>query len=327
LRKFTFQLQIDRLCTIQTDAADRLIESRNGDAALVYLYLVRTGGVLDEAEIKKQFGYTDGRLESAIACILRTGCVSEITAETEQKVIPSRSKQVLPEVTEATYTPAELQRGLREDPMFKWLCHEAESRLGRVLKQFELETLYSIYDYLAMPAEVIVMLIGYLTSSREERVAKGFTTPAISFRQISREASRWSENGINTAEKADAHIKYLQYRKSVKGQLLQALGIRDRLPSPSEETMLNRWIDAGSSVDLIAKAYDLTVMQKGALNWHYMRSIVDKWLARGYRTAADVDAGEKKPSSGSAAAQGSLDNDYAQRILQHKKKTQTEQTG
>ena len=68
-------------------------------------------------------------------------------------------------------------------------------------------------------------------------------------------------------------------------------------------------------------------MQKGALNWHYMRSIVDKWLARGYRTAADVDAGEKKPSSGSAAAQGSLDNDYAQRILQHKKKTQTEQTG
>ena len=314
MRKFSFQLELNQICVLPQALADHLLASRNGDAALLALHLIRTDGVLDESAVKTQLGFTDSRLETAVACLLRVGCITETTAG----VLPPQVKTVLPEKTEPVYTAAELQHGLREDAMFKWLCRETESRLGRILKQYELETLYSLYDYLGMPAEVIVMLIGYLAASRQDRVNQGQTVPSISFRQISREANLWTEHGINTAEKADAHIKYLQQRKSVLGQAMYAVGIRDRAASPGEQRYLNAWLDAGAAVDLIAKAYDLTVLKKGSLNWPYMRSIVERWLSRGYRTAADTEMETQNPSASGKPQQPGFDSEYAARIRAHK---------
>jgi len=319
VRKFNFHLKIDQLTAIPTDAADRLIASRDGDAALIFLWLLRSGGSLDTAQVQKQFGFSEGRLESAIACILRTGCVSEILPEQTKP----ETQTVLPVSTEATYTPEEVRKGIKEDPVFKWLCTEAEQRLGRVLKQFDLETLYSIYDYLGMPADVIAMLIGYLAAARQDRIDRGLSAAAVSFHQISQEANTWLTLGIDTAEKADAHIRKLQYYNSAMGQVFHALGIRDRTPSPGEKNYIRAWLDAGAQVDLIAKAYDMTVLQKGSLNWPYMRSIIERWLSRGYHTVAEMEAGEAQNGTQQTAAspQTSFTSDYAERIRAHKERT------
>lgn len=321
LRNFTFFLEIHKLCAIPSDAINQLIGARNGDAALLFLYLVRSGGVLDEQKVREMLGLEGGRLESAVACLLRTGCIKELAG----KEMPA-AKAVLPEVTEPVYTQEELRRGIREDAVFKWLCSAAEHQLGRVLKQYELESLYSIYDFLGMPAEVIVMLIGYLVSARQERIDRGQTVQPVSFRQISREANTWCTGGIDTAEKADQYIKHLQQRRSLLGQALYAIGIRDRTASPGEMKYLNAWLDAGAAVDLIARAYDLTVLQKGSLNWPYMRSIMERWLSRGYRTAADAEAGDQKPSGTrtDTSAQTAFDSDYAARIRAHKERARQE---
>ncbi len=319
MKKFTFHLDINKICAIPADAVDKILASRNADASMLFLYLIKTGGVCDTQTALTELGFTQSRMDSALSCLMRLDCITEIGAE-KQELTQTTTKTVLPDVSEASYTPQELRRGLEGDASFRWLCSEAESKLGRILKHHELETLYSIYDYLGMSAEVAVLLIGWLTAQRQYRLDRGMNAPAVSFRQISREANSWCEQGIDTTEKADAHIRNLTLRQSAMGQVLYELGIRDRLPSPGEQRMINGWLDAGLSPALIGKAYDLTVLQKGTLNWPYMRSILSRWLERGYKTVSDMESGEhKRTSAPTQTAQNTqLDSDYAQRIRDHK---------
>ncbi len=323
MKTFTIHLNITKLSAIPTDAVDKILSSRNSDASMLFLYLIRSGGSLDEETVLTQLGFTQNRMESALSCLIRLGCITE-TGVTTQATSQQITKTVLPDVSEASYTPQELKRGLECDEHFRWLCSEAESKLGRVLKHHELETLYSIYDYLGMSAEVAVLLIGWLAAQRQSRLDRGLNAPSVSFRQISREANAWCEQGIDTTEKADAHIRNLTLRQSAVGQVLHELGIRDRLPSPGEQRMINGWLDNNLSPALIGKAYDLTVLQKGTLNWPYMRSILNRWLERGYKTVSDMEAGEHKNTKVKPSETHNtnvLDSDYAQRIKAHKART------
>ena len=50
----------------------------------------------------------------------------------------------------------------REDVAFRGLVGHTESMLGRVLRRRELETLYSVYTELNLPADVLMLLVNRL---------------------------------------------------------------------------------------------------------------------------------------------------------------------
>lgn len=93
------------------------------------------------------------------------------------------------------YSPRELALYIKNDKVRK-LFDSAQKKLGKMLSQQDMSLLFSFYDWLGLPMEVIELLLSYCTAS-------GHT----GMRYIEKVAIGWAEEGVNTVEKAAEYIE------------------------------------------------------------------------------------------------------------------------
>ena len=303
-------------------AADRLIRSGSGDAALLYLHLLRRGGELDIAAARKALGWADERVRQAYQALAGCGLVRK---DADLSPAPTPPEPDSP----PDYTAADIARELEGESSFPHLVREIERQLGKVLSTSDLKLLYTIYDYLALPAEVILLLTTWCVEEHERKYGPG-QRPRMS--QIKKEAFVWRRLGVDTAEAADAHIKHLSALRDRVGRLLPLLGISGRAPVEGERKYLEGWVEMGFDDGAISLAYERTVLKKGALNWAYMNSILRSWHQKGLHTAEQVEAGDSAwkrsagqtgggaavppPQGGQAQASMKEDMDWLDRFLE-----------
>ena len=68
-------------------------------------------------------------------------------------------------------------------------------------------------------------------------------------------------------------------------KLKNALGIYDRNFTPTEEKYIKTWFEQMNlSVELIAFAYDIAVVNSGKINFKYMNTILTDWYVNGIKT-------------------------------------------
>ena len=138
---------------VRCDVVDKLIQCGDGDAALLYLYVIRQGRAFDEQTAKRDLRLSDERFTRASFTL--TGLVVE-----QQPAAPARPEHA------PRYTAAELRRARQQDHRFQAVCDAAENVLGHALTDALLRTLYTVYDHIALPAEVIIELLSYLGRDR-----------------------------------------------------------------------------------------------------------------------------------------------------------------
>ncbi len=209
------------------------------------------------------------------------------------KYVPSEPP--LPPAPEIpTYTAEEIARRSETDGDFRVLVSEAGNRLGRMLSGADLKSLFGIYDYLGLPTDVILLLVSWCIQESKRKYGPG-RLPTL--HQIEKEAYLWARLELFSFELADRYLRTRQQRQSESALLAQALGIRDRVPSPTEEKYLTAWLDMGFPQDVILRAYDKTVLKKGELTWPYMNRILENWHQKGLHTIAEIEAGDKPPQN------------------------------
>ena len=257
------------------EAADRLLRLGDGDAALLYLHLLRGAQAAP-------LGWDQGRRSAAFRKLLELGL-----ARAEQEPAPPAS----PPEPEAPpeYSTADLTRELEQDPVFSGLAGEMERRLGRLLSTADLRTLYTLYDYLDLPAEVILMLTTWCVQEFRRKYG-GERRPRMA--QIRQEAFRWHRQGVTTAEAAEAHLRALTALQDREREVLPLVGITGRAPVERERKYLAQWIGQGFRNDALALAYEKTVMKKGSMDWSYMNGILRRWHEKGLHTAGQVAAAD-----------------------------------
>ena len=141
-------------------AADRLMGAGNGDAALLYLWLLRRGGRLEPEAARRALKWDVPRLEAALSALVGLG-LADGTAAPEA---PARMEPEGP----PEYTAADITRELEDGASsFPGLVNEVQRRLGKILSTSDLKSLYTLYDYLALPAEVICCLL-YTSDAADE---------------------------------------------------------------------------------------------------------------------------------------------------------------
>ena len=145
--------------------------------------------------------------------------------------------------------------------------------LGRVFTDNDLRCLYTMYDHLGLPAEVIMELTGWAV--RRERRQKNNPAACPRMPQVQREAFKWKRLGLDTLERAQ---DYLRRQEAVDGRewaILQAVGVTERRPAVEKEReFIAAWVELGVSDELIRMAYERTVYQKKTMNWPYMNKIL-----------------------------------------------------
>jgi DnaD/phage-associated family protein len=79
----------------------------------------------------------------------------------------------------------------------------------------------------------------------------------------------------------------------VEGQLRTLFGMGDRALTPQEKKYFSAWIhEFGYGMDVIRKAYDITVDTKGTPKMSYMNSILANWNRDGLRTLPEIEAAQ-----------------------------------
>ena len=259
-------------------AVQRLIKLDNGDAALLYLHLLRRNGL-------EGLPWPVERKQAALEALQSQGM-----APRELSSVPTAP---IPEPAPPEYALEDITTALSDKAStFPALCDEVERRLGKKLSANDLRSLYTLYDHLALPAEVVLMLVGWCTAEVERKYGPG-RRPFLS--QIRREGFAWARRGIDTLERAEEHVARLTRLRSREGEVLRLLDIPPRPLVERERTYVQAWDDMGFDDGAIRMAYEKTVLKKQSMDWGYMNGILRRWHEKGLHTAAAVQAGDRDP--------------------------------
>ncbi len=273
------------ILSMAVGAADRLMGAGSGDAALLYLYLLKTGGQYQTASAARTLKWEPGRADAALSLLNTLGL-----AKAAPSAPPPEPAPAVPE-----YTAADINRELENQASpFPILVQEVQRRLGKVLSTNDLKGLYTIYDFSGLPPEVILLVVSWTIEEFQRKYGPGHM-PRMP--QIQREAIRWKERGADTVDAAEAHLKRLNMLRDRSVQILALLDIRDRPPVEREREYISAWLDMGFDDDAIRLAYEKTVLKKQSLNWPYMNSILKSWHEKGLHRVSEINASDSSRGS------------------------------
>lgn len=294
----TYRLLGTAALSLPASDADKLLALGDGECALLYLHMLRSGGTLMTALAARDLGKPEDTIRALADRLRRAGIGSW-----EEPPLPEAEK--LPE-----YTAADISRRAQEDSAFRGLLLETQRVLGHALSSADLKTLFGIHDHLGMAPECVMLLINYEAEALRRKYGEG-RLPTM--HRIEQGAYRWARMEILTAEQAEEYIARETKRSEELEKARTALNITDRSLSPTERNYLEGWIGQGFGADVISLAYDRTVTRTGKLAWAYMNSILRSWAEKGLFTVEAVEKGDiprgGKPAARSGSPSGTRKDD------------------
>ena len=328
-----FSLPGPDIITLSGQTVKKLLRSGDGDAALLYLHMLQTGGKSTSEETMAALGKGLGWINSAMATLSRLGLIHlEKNVGTDfgsgENTLNDNVYEVNLDEPDESRRPSvdEIKREIESGSDFSIVVEETQKSLGKILSSDDLERLFGIYGDLSMPAEVILQLITFCISECKRRGSGR----APNMRYIEKVAYTWAREGILTFERAEEYIKNLEALRGVRGEIKSAMKIRDREFSTTEKKYVDKWIAMGFEVGAVEIAFDRTLVKTGKLAWNYMDSIMSSWDEKGIHTAKEIaekDSGYSKNAKSFVSknkkrfvsAPNQEEMNYMQRVLEKTK--------
>lgn len=270
--------------TVPTEAVEALVGAGDGDAALLYLHILLRGGTLDADRAATELHRSDREIGTTARRLRGMGLLAPAAGQARAP-LPSRELSQ-PET-------ADVVRRSMEDDAFRALVDSVQATLGRILSSTDLKRLFGIYDELAMPTDVIYLLIQYCREETERRYGPSRN---VSFAYIEKQAYDWFDRELMTYDLADRWLRRQEERRTVLGRLQSQLHLGGRPLTQTEQQYLGSWLDLGYSEEAICMAAERTRTNTGGLKWKYADSIVRSWHEKGLHTPEEIEAGDRKES-------------------------------
>ncbi len=270
--------------TMTGDAARRLIGCGSGDAALLYLHILQSGGVFDRDDAAAKMGRTAAQVDSAMAVLRRLQLVKD--EEGGQRPAGPAQPDELPH-----YDVEDISREMNEGSAFPALVREVEQALGRILTAADLQTLFGIYDHLGLPPEVILQLVNHCISEYSRRYT---TARRPTMRYVEQAAYTWEREGVFTLDAAEEYLRRYARRQDATAAAAEAMQISGRPLSTTERKYIASWLDMDYGPEEIAEAADRTITNTGKLAWKYMDTILRSWHGKGLHTLREIREGDAR---------------------------------
>lgn len=257
--------------SMSTDAADKLISRGDGEAALVYLCILRYDGDISADKIGADLNLSKTAVEKAFAALSSMGLISALPAETQ-----------------VSFTSADIAKAL-ENPEFSFLSDEVEKAFGTLLGAEELKQLYHIYSASQLPVEVILHMTQFFKNDVRRRYGPG---RRLSMSVLEKIAFEWHRLGIDDLDKAEEYVKKKETSYTLEGEFKRVLGIFDRKLVQNEKAYIDSWIEMGFKPDAVQIAYERTIGRLHSLSFPYMDKILLTWHSKGLHTPDEINSGD-----------------------------------
>ena len=279
----------DGSVTLSAPAVRLLLEKGDGDAALLYLALLRRHGTVQPRSLAGELRWDRSRIEAAETALRDMG----LLAPAETPPAPADERPV--------YQRADVAEWLERSGEFRNLTAEVERKLGKKLTTPDIGVLLGLNDYLGLPADVIYLLVCHCVQRVRQRYGEG-RRPGM--KQIEKEGYAWARKGIDTQEAAAEYLKIYAQRQGALPQYMRVLQLGERKPAPAEEKYLTAWQEMNFSPEAVALAYDKTVLKCHELRWSYCNRILENWHKAGLHTPKEIQAGDRPAPGRQQAASG-----------------------
>ena len=274
--------------TLSTAAADKLLQSGQGDAALLYLALCRFGRGVTPEELERALPISRLRIDAAERVLQQLGILPR----------PAEDAPPAPAEERPVYTSQDIAGLLTDNEGFRLLIPQTEQQLGKKLRTADLQILAGLYDQIGMPADVIYLLVCHCVERARRQWGEG-RRPTL--RQIEKEGAYWARLGLLDQDSAGRYLKDYADKQEKTAAYMRVLQLNGRPPVDSEQRYILDWIDMGFPPETVALAYDKTVFYKKELNWRYLNGILRRWHQQGWHTVEQVEAGQQRDPKKSAA--------------------------
>ncbi len=268
--------------TLSPQAVKRLLDRGDGDAALLYLALLRRHGDAPPRSLAGELRWDRTRIEAAEAALRDLGLIAPQAPPPE------------PADESPSYRQDEVAGKLEESGDFRRLTAEVERKLGKRLTTADLATLLGLYDYLGLPADVIYLLVCHCAERTAARFGPG-RKPTL--RQIEREGYAWARRGIDTQAAAAGYLRDYGRKQEAVPAYMRALCLGDRPPVREEERYLLQWLEWGFPPEAAALAYEKTVLKCREFKWSYCNGILRRWHEAGLHTVDEIEAKDRRPGT------------------------------
>lgn len=297
----------DESITISPSIAKQLVDKGNGDAALLYIALLRRHGTVPPRGLAGELRWEKGRIEAAEAALREIGLLMP-------EAVPEPADE------HPEYQTHEITETLDHSEEFRMLTAQVESRLGKKLNTKDLSALLGLYDYLGLPANVIYLLVCHCCERIQRRYGPGRTA---TMHQIEKEGYAWSRMGLDNHIAANAYLKKYAEHQGMIPAYMKALHLGDRMPVASEEKYLTSWQEWGFPPEVVALACDRTVYKCHELKWPYCNGILKRWHEAGLHTVDAIEARERPARTQPAQTQqppaSGSDNAWMRKFIQQRK--------
>ena len=175
----------------------------------------------------------------------------------------------------APMTWAEIAAASRTDPMISSLIDCAQTSFARPLTHSDMERLVNLYVQDGYAPETVMLCVAYMASRNKRTMAA-----------VIHELKVWRNEGVETGEQADSHLKLLALRQSREQYVSGLLEIPESELTLGGRKAIARWYEVYGYDDAMVQE---AAVQAGAKKdlW-YWNSILKTWNAKGLRTVHDV---------------------------------------
>lgn len=277
---YVLHLSEEKNITLSQSVVRRLIECGSGDAALLYLCLLKENGSVSPERLLALLKWDAPRLSAAE----RVLCAAGLIGETQEPAAPparESSESPAPE-----YSRDDIASKLERDATFGCLLREVERKLG-ALSTPSVGKLLGLYEHLGLPAEVIYLLVSHCVERKAEQFGP---TRRPTMREVEKEGYIWARRELFSMEAANAYLREENRRRSSWPEYMNALNMGGRACAPSEEKYLSAWAEMGFPPETVALAYDKTVLRCHEFKWGYCNGILKKWHEKGLHTPDEARA-------------------------------------
>ena len=163
----------DESVTLTAQTVKRLLDRGDGDAALLYLALLRHHGTVQPRSLAGELRWEKSRIEAA-----------EQALRDLRLLAPAAEEIPEPADEKPSYQRDDIARRLESSEEFRLLTAEVEKKLGKRLTTPDVGVLLGLNDYLGLPADVIFLLVNHCVERVTRKYGEG-RRPTL--RQIEKE--------------------------------------------------------------------------------------------------------------------------------------------
>lgn len=294
--------------------ADRHLKFCSEAQLKVLLLALRQGqSPVDTAGIAGRLGLTETEVDDCLQYWQEAQLFTEGSAPQPEKAEPAPAEPPKKTVEEGVTTirsrghlsPGEVNALLREDKRFAGLAAELEKARGSVLSPSEREILAYLCGSLELTPEYLLVAAAYCRDRGKKKMS-----------YLEKMVAGWLEEGIDTYEKAEVHIRRLTRQEDDEGRIRRLFGLPERALTAREKACINRWCGEYMTPDALIKlAYDRAVEATGKVSFTYIDKVLAAWTAKGITTVEAAEA-ERTAAQKAAAGEYSFDIGEALRIME-----------